>query len=373
MRLSQFEESTLSGHTIKPEILTRDYSAAAGLKLQLDSEWQAFYGRRAFRRWLGHRVAWRRLPKRFKREEDRTMKKWSMLAILVAVGCGLALLTPAVQAGETMDKIEKSGKIKVGFREDSIPFAFIDPKVGKQVGFSVDMTGVLVENLSKYFGKKIEMEPFTITTKTRIPMILNGTTDVEMGSTTYTQEREDVVDFSLIFFFSETSFLVPKDSPIKTKADLNGQRLGGARGTTNLKAIEDQAAAGEYKPKEIVTTEGHAQGFLALKTGKIDAYATDRSLLEGLRMKDDNPDAWRTVDFAIAYEPYGYLMRENDSDFRDFVNNTILWTIKTGKFYELYDKWMGPKGLVPIPMSQAYKDYLKLIVYPMDEGWLKKK
>jgi ABC-type amino acid transport substrate-binding protein len=297
-------------------------------------------------------------------------RMWGFFILAV---CWLTLAAAPVLASETLDKIEKSGKIRVGFREDSIPFAYIDPKVGKQVGFSVDMTQLLVENLSTYFGKKIEIEPVTITTKTRIPMIVNGTTDVEMGSTTYTQEREDVVDFSVIFFVSETSFLVPKDSPIKTKQDLNGKRLGGARGTTNLKAIEDQAAAGEYKPKEIVTTEGHAQGFLALKTGKLDAYATDRSLLEGLRMKDDHPDAWRTVDFAIAYEPYGYMMRENDSDFRDFVNNTILWAIKTGKFYELYDKWMGPKGVVPIPMSQAFKDYLKIIVYPMDEGWLKKK
>jgi ABC-type amino acid transport substrate-binding protein len=291
-------------------------------------------------------------------------RMWGFFILAV---CWLTLAAAPVLAGETMDKIEKTGKIKIGFREDSIPFAFIDPKVGKQVGFSVDMAGLLVENLSTYFGKKIEMEPVTITTKTRIPMVQNGTIDVEMGSTTYTEEREEVVDFSLIFFVSETTFLVPKDSPIKTKQDLNGKRLGGARGTTNLKAIEDQAAAGEYKPKEIVTTEGHAQGFLALKTGKIDAYATDRSLLEGLRMKDEHPEAWRTVNFAIAYEPYGYLMREN------FVNNTILWSIKTGKFYELYDKWMGPKGIVPIPMSQAYKDYLTIIVYPMDAGWLKKK
>ncbi|HSO61439.1 MAG TPA: transporter substrate-binding domain-containing protein [Desulfobacterales bacterium] len=301
------------------------------------------------------------------------MKKKCLWGFCIMALCFLTLTVAPALAGETMDKVEKTGKIKVGFREDSIPFAFIDPKVGKQVGFSVDMANLLAENLSKYFGKKIEVEPITITTKTRIPMVVNGTCDIEMGSTTYTQEREDVVDFSLIFFFSETSFLVPKDSPIKTKKDLTGMRIGGARGTTNLKAMEDQAAAGEYKPKEIVTTEGHAQGFLALKTGKMDAYGTDRSLLEGLRMKDDNPNAWRTVDFAIAYEPYGYLMRENDSDFRDFVNNTILWAIKTGKFNALYDKWMGPKGLVPIPMSQAYKDYLTLIVYPMDEGWLKKK
>jgi len=299
------------------------------------------------------------------------MKKVLLLATFM-LGC-LSMMVSPVLAGETMDKIEKSGVIKVGFREDSIPFAFIDPKVGKQVGFSVDMADILAENLSKRFGKKIKVEPVTITTKTRIPMITNGTTDIEMGSTTWTQEREDVVDFSFPFFFSETAFLVAKDSPIKTKADLTGKRLGGAQGTTNLKAMEDQAKAGQYSPKEIVTFEGHAQGFLGLKTGKVDAYATDRSLLMGLASKDEKPDNWRTTDFAIAYEPYGYLMRENNSDFRDFVNNTIFWTIKTGKFNELYDKWMGPKGQTPMPMSPEYKAYLQIIVYPMNDDWWKKK
>ncbi len=300
------------------------------------------------------------------------MKRGKWAAGVLALGWVL-VMAPWALAGETMEKIEKTGKIRIGFREDSIPFAFIDPKVGKHVGFSVDMAQLLVENLSKRFGKKIEIEPVTITTKTRIPMLVNGTIDVEMGSTTYTQEREDVVDFSLIFFFSETAFLVPKDSPIKVLGDLDGKRLGGAQGTTNLKAMEDLAKAGKIKPKGIVTVEGHAQGFLALKTGKIDAYATDRSLLMGLASKDEKPDNWRTTDFAIAYEPYGYMMRENNSDFRDFVNNTILWAIKTGKFYEIYEKWMGPKGHTPIPMSQAYKDYLQLIVYPMGEEWWKKK
>ncbi len=299
------------------------------------------------------------------------MKK--ILFIALAGACLLALLSAPLLADETMDRINKTGKIRVGFREGSIPFAFIDPKVGKHVGFSVDMTYLLVEKLSEHFGKKIEIEPFTVTAKTRIPMVANATVDVEMGSTTYTQEREEVVDFSLIFFFSETTFLVPKESDIKTLEDLNGKRLGAARGTTNLKAIEDQVAQGLYKPKEILVVEDHPQGFLALKTGKVEAYSTDRSLLEGLRMKDVNPEKWRTVDFAIAYEPYGYMMREGNSDFRDFLNNTILWAIKTGKFFELYEKWMGPKGVVPIPMSKAYKDYLNMIVYPMPDDWWKKK
>ncbi|MGD8561769.1 MAG: transporter substrate-binding domain-containing protein [Desulfarculaceae bacterium] len=299
------------------------------------------------------------------------MRKFAITGLALLMG--LTLLGGTALAGPTMDKIEKTGVMKVGFREGSIPFAFVDPKVGKHVGFSVDMAHLIAEYLGKRFGKKIEIKPFTVTPKTRIPMVVNGTIDVETGSTTYTAKREEVADFSLIFFFSETTFLVPKDSGIKTLTDLNGKIVGGARATTNLKAVQDLVKEGKFKPKDIVVTETHPQGMLALKSGKIDAYTTDRSLLEGLRMKDQNPDKWMTVDFAIAYEPYAYIMRENNSDFRDFVNNTILWSIKTGKFFELYEKWMGPKGVVPIKMSPAYKDYLQMIVYPISDGWWKKK
>jgi len=285
----------------------------------------------------------------------------------------ITLLGSAVLADETMDRIEKTGKLRVGWREGSIPFAFVDPQVGKHVGFSVDMTYLLVDRLSEHFGKKIVIQSFTVTPKTRIPMVANATVDVEMGSTTYTQKREEVVDFGYTFFFSETTFLVPKDSPIKNIKDLSGKRLGAARGTTNLKAIEDQVAAGRYTPNTIVVVETHPEGFLALKGKKVDAYSTDRSLLEGLRMKAPHPENWRTVDFAIAYEPYGYMMREGNSDIRDFVNNTIVWSIKTGKFFEFYEKWMGPKGVVPIPMSKAYRDYLTLICYPQATDWWKKR
>ncbi len=298
------------------------------------------------------------------------MKK--VIAITAALSLLLGFMAVPVFADKTMDQIEKSGKIKLGFREGSIPFAFVDPKVGHHVGFSVDMAGLLAENLSRRFGKKIQIVPFTVTPKTRIPMVVNGTIDVEMGSTTYTQKREEVADFGMTFFFSETTFLVAKDSGINKLEDLNGKAVGAARGTTNLRAVEALAKQGKFTPRNIVVTETHPQGMLALKSGKIDAYSTDRSLLEGLKMKDQHPEKWMTVPFAIAYEPYGYIMREGNSDFRDFVNNTIKWSIKTGKFFELYDKWMGPKGLVPIPMSQAYRDYLNMMVYPMSDGWWKK-
>ncbi len=230
------------------------------------------------------------------------MKRLSIfgLASVLAV----SVLAVPVMADKTMDQIEKTGKIKLGFREGSIPFAFVDPKVGKHVGFSVDMAGELAKYLGMRFGKTIEIVPFTVTPKTRIPMVVNGTVDVEMGSTTYTQKREEQADFSMIFFFSETTFLVAKDSGVQNLEDLNGKIVGAARATTNLRAVEKLANEGKFKPANIVVTETHPQGMLALKSGKIDAYSTDRSLLEGLRMKDQNPDKWMTVPFAIAYEPY---------------------------------------------------------------------
>jgi ABC-type amino acid transport substrate-binding protein len=298
------------------------------------------------------------------------MKKLSIVGVALIIAT--TLLAVPVLADKTLDQIEKTGKIKLGFREGSIPFAFVDPKVGKHVGFSVDMAGELAKYLGMRFGKTIEIVPFTVTPKTRIPMVVNGTIDVEMGSTTYTQKREEQADFSMIFFFSETTFLVAKDSGVKRLEDLTGKRVGAARGTTNLRAVEKLAQEGKFKPAGIVVTETHPQGMLALKSGKIDAYSTDRSLLEGLRMKDKNPDSWMTVDFAIAYEPYAYIMREGQSDFRDFVNNTILWSIHTGKFFELYQKWMGPNGVVPIPISEAYEQYLQMMVYPISDGWWKK-
>jgi len=295
------------------------------------------------------------------------MKRFSIIGLAVVIA--MTFLAVPVMADKTMDQIEKTGKIKLGFREGSIPFAFVDPKVGKHVGFSVDMAGELAKYLGMRFGKTIDIVPFTVTPKTRIPMVVNGTVNVEMGSTTYTQKREEQADFSMIFFFSETTFLVAKDSGVQSLEDLNGQLVGAARATTNLRAVEKLAKEGRFKPGNIVVTETHPQGMLALKSGKIDAYSTDRSLLEGLRMKDQNPDKWMTVPFAIAYEPYAYIMREGQSDFRDFVNNTILWSIHTGKFDELYEKWMGPKGIVPIPMSDAYKQYLQMMVYPISDGW----
>ena len=168
------------------------------------------------------------------------MKKLIQIVLVLLLGIGL--FSGPVMADQTMDQIEKTGKIKLGFREGSIPFAFVDPKVGKHVGFSVDMASELANYLGMRFGKKIEIVPHTVTPKTRIPMVVNGTVDVEMGSTTYTQKREEQADFSMVFFFSETTFLVAKDSGIQKLQDLNTRDIEAAtriiEGTANSMGLE---------------------------------------------------------------------------------------------------------------------------------------
>jgi ABC-type amino acid transport substrate-binding protein len=293
-----------------------------------------------------------------------------LLKILVVIFF-LGLIPITALSDEIMDRIKETGKIRVGFRDDAIPFAYLDPKSGRHIGFSVDMAYLLAENLSNHFGKRIEIQPLAVTPKSRINMTVQGTIDVEMGSTTLTQERENKTDSSLIFFFSETTFLVKNSSGIKTLQDLNNTFVGASSGTTNLNAVQHIVKAGRIKPKGIVITETHKQGMLALKSGRIHAYASDRTLLECMRRNAKNPDKWITVDFAISYEPYVYILREGNSDFRDFLNDTVRWSILTGKFYEIYDKWMGQNGPVPIKMSPSLKDHLNIVTYPMKENWWK--
>jgi len=298
--------------------------------------------------------------------------------MLVVLAMFVWLATPVLakdqkaDVSDTMKRIEKTGKLRVGVREGAVPFSFTDPKVGKQVGFSVDMGHVIADYLSKRFGKEITIERYTVSPKTRIPMTSTGTIDIVCGSPTWTAAREEVVDYSIPFFFSDTTFLVAKDMEVESLQDLNGKVIGAARGTTNIRVLRNLIDQGKFEPANVHVTNDHPAGMLALRTGKIDAYCTDRSLLEGIRLKSKNPDDWKTTGLSIAYEPYGFILRQNDSQFRDFVNKTIVWTIKTEKFYELYDKWMGPDGELPMTMSKDYKTYLEMSVFPIEDGWWKK-
>jgi ABC-type amino acid transport substrate-binding protein len=299
---------------------------------------------------------------RMQRVQRRSVS--SLLRIALAFGVCIVLAGPAC-AESVLEKIEKAGKVNMGFREGSIPFGYVDDK-GQWVGFGIDIGQEIVDALSARFGKKIELVKQPINPKTRIPLVVNGTVDIGIGSTTITLAREEVVDFSLPYFLTGTLILVPKDSTIADFPDLAGKRVGmGSGSTANIKGLDKAIESGLIKPAcEKVLFEEHNKGFLALQQGKIHAYFTDASILAGMKAKAQTPGDWKIVGKYLTYEPYGIILPEGQGEWRDFVNATLIRMIKSGKFEQIYNKWFGPDGEVPLPMSAEYKTLLQALSYP---------
>lgn len=294
---------------------------------------------------------------------------YCILLVLPSIG----LFAEPVWPDVVMDRIRQSGEIRVGVRQDAFPFAFLDSDTGRYSGFAVDMAHLLAAFLSKRLERTIHLRPVPVTAKNRIDMVRRGVIDVEMGASSLNQSREALVDFSLIFFISETTFLVGKNSGIAIIGDLNGKTIGAARGTTNLEVLNTLVATGRVVPQAIVLTDTHAEGMQALQQSTIDAYCSDRILLNVMRHQTAAPDNWIALDHAVAYEPYAFMLPEGSSDFRDFLNDTIRWTVSSGQFDEIYDRWMGPQSLTPYKMPPALKEYFQVIVYPMTPSWWREK
>jgi ABC-type amino acid transport substrate-binding protein len=281
------------------------------------------------------------------------------LVLAVIVGMMTATAIGIVDAAEsTLDKIARAGKMVVGARSGSVPFGFID-KDNKWVGFSLDLCTEIKNKLEGKLGKKIALELKEVTPSNRIPLVANGTIDLECGSTTYTRARDETVDFSFNFFFTGSQLLVKQGSGIQSAADLAGKRVGATQGTTNEKAIR------EVSPKAtVVVFQDHPSGFLALEQGKIDAYTTDGIILAGLRAKSPKAANYAVVGDFYTNEPYSLILRENDSKWRDFVNHALMELLDDGTYFKLYDKWFGVEGVVPYPMPPAVRTYLTMQAMP---------
>ncbi len=288
------------------------------------------------------------------------MRKGVCLVLaLVFVFC----LSPVVFGG-TLDDIAKRGEFMVGVRDGAIPFGFYD-KDNKRAGFSLDVAEEFRQALEKSLGKPIKITFKTVNPKTRIPLVANKTLDIVCGSSTHTVAREDTVDFTLTVFLTGTQILVKKDSGITGYKGLAGKRVGAAQGSTNEKAIRDLNVAGKIKPEaKLVVYQEHSQGMLALQKGVVDAYCTDGILLAGLRAKAPNPKDFKLAGGLITYDPYAYIVRENDSNFLDFINAQFIAMIKDGRYKKLYYKWFGAKGVVPYPMTSEARTLMKLQAWP---------
>jgi ABC-type amino acid transport substrate-binding protein len=168
-----------------------------------------------------------------------------------------------------------------------------------------------------------------------------------------------VVDFSINYFFTGTQLLVKRGSGIKSVADVAGKRVGAIRETTGLMAIRAS------QPKaDVVTFQDQPGAFLALEQGRIVAYAHDGILLAGLVARARNPKDYEVVGDFFSKDPFSCMVPENDSRWRDFVNHTFMELIDSGKFFELYDKWFGERGILPYPMSDRVRTYMNMQSMP---------
>ena len=276
-----------------------------------------------------------------------------IVAVVLALAVGLALASPVVAQPDTLEKIKSTGVLTIGTRTGSPPFAYIN-KNNEWVGFTIDLVELLVKpSVEKAVGRSIKVEKKESTPPTRIPLLTSNSVDLIAGTMTDTPQRRESVDFSLTFFYTGAQFLVKKGSPIKSINDIGGKRIAAQQGATNAKIIREK-----YPQAQLREFPDQPAAFQALAQGQVDAYTNDGIQLYGLKAKAPNPNDWEVVGDFYSEEPYGMAMRKGDTKFKAAVDAGLKNGLESGKYFEIYDKWFGPKGELPYPMTPQVKAYL---------------
>ncbi|MBI3113892.1 MAG: amino acid ABC transporter substrate-binding protein [Rhodospirillales bacterium] len=282
-------------------------------------------------------------------------------AVLVAFAAAPA---GAAELYGTLKKVKEKGEIVMGHREASVPFAYIGPD-GKPIGYSIDLCNKIIDKVKnelKMPDLKVKQVP--VTPQTRIPLLANGTIDIECGSTTNNLTRTQQVDFLAVTYITGTKLAVKKGSGIKEIEDLKGKAIGLALGTTNEKAIKTVAEQLKIDLKYHMVKD-HPQGWLALETGRVDAYATDDVLLYGLISKSKDPSKYEVVGRFLSYDPYGIMVRRDDSAIRLLGNTVLADLMRSGEMQKIYDKWFNPGPTnIKMPISADLKKAYEIQALP---------
>ncbi len=277
----------------------------------------------------------------------------------------LPLLALAAHAQSTLDKIKDSGSITLAYRESSIPFSYLDDKA-QPVGFGVDICDRVVDEIKKTTGRAdLKVQRQAVTSANRIPLLMNGTIDLECGSTTNNSDRGKQVAFAINYFYTGTRFLVKSDSGIKGLADLNNKVMVSTTGTTNFRIMRNLITE-QKLPIELIGAKDHSESALLVESSRAAAFAMDDILLYGLRASAQNPASLAVVGEAIQVEPYAIMMRKDDAGIKKLVDGVLAGLMKSGDFEKLYRKWfqspIPPKGInLNAPMDKALVDNLKTL------------
>ncbi len=296
------------------------------------------------------------------------MKRIS-IAIALAAGLAVTSTAGAEELTGTLKKIKELGTITVGHRESSIPFSYYDDKQ-QVVGYAMDLCQRVVDAVkAKLNLANLQVKLNPVTSATRIPLIANGTVDLECGSTTNNLEREKQVAFTITHFVTANRFVAKKADNLHKLTDLKGKTVVSTSGTTNMKQIT-QLNGQMNLGINILAAKDHAEAFLMVETGRASAFVMDDILLYGLVAGSKTPAAYTISDDALSVEPYGIMLRRDDPQFKKVVDDAMINTYKSGAITAIYDKWflkpIPPKGVVMgVPMGAAFK---KVVAHPTDSG-----
>lgn len=274
-------------------------------------------------------------------------------------------MTITVAMANTLEKAKTTGKFTLAYRESSIPFSYLGED-GKPLGFGWEMCKLIAEEVKKETGRKdLVVESQAVTSQNRIPLIQNGTVDVECGSTTNNSERGKQVTFAINYFYTGTRFLVKSDSGIKSINDLKGKKVVSTTGTTNYQILRNLNDEKKYG-FELLGAKDHADALLMVESGMANAFGMDDILLYGLKASSKESAKLAVVGESIQVEPYAIMFRKDDPKFQALVNKVITNSIKSGEFEKAYKKWfqtnIPPKNVnLNAPMSKELKDNLKAL------------
>jgi len=267
------------------------------------------------------------------------------LGLTLAFACGAA----SAQDGGTLQKIKDSGFIQIGGRDSQIPFSYKLGSDSASIGFTNDICLKIVDAVKARLGlAKIDVRYTMLNSTNRIPLLQNGTVDLDCATTTNTTQRQQQVDFAPSHFVANITAAVRKNSGIDTFADLNGKNVATVSGSTSIQLLRVARKSGTIEVNEIPGKDT-SDGFLRLSNGRADAYVLDDVQLAGMIASSTNPGEYKILKESLRQEPYGIMLRKDDPQFKALVDETVTGLMKSGAIEQLYTKWF----LSPIPPRNA--------------------
>jgi ABC-type amino acid transport substrate-binding protein len=262
-----------------------------------------------------------------------------------------ALALPAFAQGVTFEKVKRERELVLGYVEGAAPFSFADA-AGQPQGYSVDLCRAVAASIGTQLGiADLKTRWVALTVQNRIEAVRAHKVDLECGTTTWTLQRQSLVDFSLIIFIDGANILSLADKGASRIADFSGKRIAVMSGTTTEKVVRDALARRQVQA-EVVTIASRAEGLRMVEQAKVDGFASDRTTLIGAA--SPNRERFKLMDEDLSVEPYALMLARDDPDFRLAVNRGIAGLYRSGGIRAIYDRWLGPLGSPSLLLNAAY-------------------